>query len=138
MEDVPDGEVEAVRVEGELEEVQALDFHLAEGSFELLKDLVAQLVRRGAAGFGRSLDLQVAEPRREDLVVVVAELPRTASLLLLRSTFGRLVAAAVSVVDGVEAAEHEGQRGRGSEVAGAPFSVLDPVFIGDPEEIVSL
>lgn len=137
MEDVPDGEVEAVRVEGELEEVQALDFHLAEGSFELLKDLVAQLVRRGAAGFGRSLDLQVAEPRREDLVVVVAELPRTAPLLL-RSTFGRLVAAAVSVVDGVEAAEHEGQRGRGSEVAGAPFSVLDPVFIGDPEEIVSL
>ena len=97
MEDVPDGEVEAVRVEGELEEVQALDFHLAEGSFELLKDLVAQLVRRGAAGFGRSLDLQVAEPRREDLVVVVAELPRTAPLLL-RSTFGRLVAAAVSVV----------------------------------------
>ena len=137
MEDVPDGEVEAVRVEGELEEVQALDFHLAEGSFELLKDLVAQLVRRGAAGFGRSLDLQVAEPRREDLIVVVAELPRTAPLLL-RSTFGRLVAAAVSVVDGVEAAEHEGQRGRGSEVAGAPFSVLDPVFIGDPEEIVSL
>ena len=137
MEDVPDGEVETVRVEGELEEVQALDFHLAEGSFELLKDLVAQLVRRGAAGFGRSLDLQVAEPRREDLVVVVAELPRTAPLLL-RSTFGRLVAAAVSVVDGVEAAEHEGQRGRGSEVAGAPFSVLDPVFIGDPEEIVSL
>ena len=137
MEDVPDGEVEAVRVEGELEEVQALDFHLAEGSFELLKDLVAQLVRRGAAGFGRSLDLQVAEPRREDLIVVVAELPRTAPLPL-RSTFGRLVAAAVSVVDGVEAAEHEGQRGRGSEVAGAPFSVLDPVFIGDPEEIVSL
>ena len=102
-----------------------------------IQDLVAQLVRRGAAGFGRSLDLQVAEPRREDLVVVVAELPRTAPLLL-RSTFGRLVAAAVSVVDGVEAAEHEGQRGRGSEVAGAPFSVLDPVFIGDPEEIVSL